>query len=137
MVKDVKVNFDSQLEKLEEVILVVDDFDMYGVYLVIDVCVVLSELIYFCLSGEMFEYVIEVSKIFIIIVVMLEMIQEGCEMIDEELKVNLVVEQEWDIQWEIFCLLVDCEECDFELIKGLCVDLCEVGESNIGINFQQ
>lgn len=62
------------MEKFEEVILVVDDYDLYGVYLVIDVCVVLSELMYFCFSGEMLEYVIEVSKIFIIMVVMLEMI---------------------------------------------------------------
>lgn len=62
------------MEKFEEVIFLVDDFDLYGVYLVIDVCVVLSELVYLCLSGEMFEYVVEVSKIFIMIVVMLEMI---------------------------------------------------------------
>lgn len=40
----------------------------------------------------MFEYVVEVSKIFIMIVVMLEMIQVGCEMSDEEFKENLVVE---------------------------------------------
>lgn len=55
-------------------IFLVDDFDLYGVYLVIDVCVVLSELVYLCLSGETFEHVVEVSKIFIMIVVMLEMI---------------------------------------------------------------
>lgn len=40
-------------------------------------------------------------------------------MTDEELKANPAVEQEWDIQWEIFRLLADCEERDLELIKGL------------------
>lgn len=39
-------------------------------------------------------------------------------MTDEELKENPAVEQEWDIQWEIFRLLADCEERDIELIKG-------------------
>ena len=56
-------------------------------------------------------------------------------MTDEELKANPAVEQEWDIQWEIFRLLADCEERDLELIKGLRADLREAGESNIGIKF--
>lgn len=51
-VKDAKVNFDSQLEKLEEAIPAADDFDMYGVYPAIDACVALSELIHSRLSGE-------------------------------------------------------------------------------------
>ncbi len=38
-------------------------------------------------------------------------------MTDEELKANPAVEQEWDIQWEIFRLLADCEERDLELIE--------------------
>ncbi len=41
-VKDAKVNFDSQLEKLEEAIPAADDFDMYGVYPAIDACVALE-----------------------------------------------------------------------------------------------
>ena len=136
-VKDAKVNFDSQLEKLEEAIPAADDFDMYGVYPAIDACVALSELIHSRLSGETLEHAIEVSKTSITTVAMLEMTQEGREMTDEELKANPAVEQEWDIQWEILRLLADCEERDLELIKGLRADLREAGESNIGINFQQ
>lgn len=49
---------------------------------------------------------------------MLEMTQEGREMTEEELRANPAVEQEWDIQWEIFRLLAECEERDIELIKG-------------------
>ncbi|VEA79553.1 putative cytoplasmic protein [Salmonella enterica subsp. arizonae] len=136
-VKDAKVNFDSQLEKFEEAIPAADDYDLYGVYPAIDACVALSELMHSRLSGETLEHAIEVSKTSITTVAMLEMTQAGREMTDEELKTNSAVEQEWDIQWEIFRLLADCEERDIELIKGLRADLREAGESNIGINFQQ
>ena len=136
-VKDAKVNFDNQLEKLEDIIPDGDDYDIYGVYPAIDACVALSELMHSRLSGETLEHAIEVSKASITTVAMLEMTQEGREMTDEELRANPAVEQEWDIQWEIFRLLADCEERDIELIKGLRADLREAGESNIGINFQQ
>ncbi len=136
-VKDAKVNFDSQLEKLEEAIPQADDYDMYGVYPAIDACVALSELIHSRLSGETLEHAIEVSETSITTVAMLEMTGEGREMTDEELKANPAVEQEWDIQWEIFRLLAACEERDIELIKGLRSDLREAGESNIGMNFNQ
>ena len=137
VVKDAKVNFDSQLEKLEEAVPSSDDYDLYGVYPAIDACIALGELIHSRLSGETLEHAIEVSKTSITSVAMLEMTQAGREMTDEELKANPAVEQEWDIQWEIFRLLADCEERDLELIKGLRADLREAGESNIGINFQQ
>jgi uncharacterized protein YjaG (DUF416 family) len=136
-VKDAKVNFDSQLDKLEEAIPVADDYDVYGVYPAIDACVALSELIHSRLSGETLEHAIEVSKASITSVAMLEMTQAGREMTDEELRLNPAVEQEWDIQWEIFRLLAECEERDIELIKGLRADLREAGESNIGINLHQ
>lgn len=66
------MNFDSQLEKLEEAIPAADDFDMYGVYPAIDACVALSELIHSRLSGETLEHAIEVSKTSITTVAMLE-----------------------------------------------------------------
>ncbi len=99
-----KVNFDSQLEKFEEAIPSADDFDLYGVYPAIDACVALSELVHSRLSGETLEHAVEVSKTSITTVAMLEMTQAGREMSDEELKENPAVEQEWDIQWEIFRL---------------------------------
>lgn len=126
-VKDAKVNFDSQLEKFEEAIPSADDFDLYGVYPAIDACVALSELVHSRLSGETLEHAVEVSKTSITTVAMLEMTQAGREMSDEELKENPAVEQEWDIQWEIFRLLAECEERDIELIKGLRADLAGGG----------
>ncbi|WP_312242757.1 YjaG family protein [Pantoea sp.] len=136
-VKEAKINFDSQLEKLEEAIPDGDAFEVYGVYPAIDACVALSELLHSRLSGETLEHAIEVSKTSITTVAMLEMTQAGREMTDDELKENQAIIDEWDLQWEIFRLLAACEERDLELIKGLRSDLREAGISNIGINFQQ
>ncbi|MEM6052993.1 YjaG family protein [Erwinia sp. P7711] len=137
VIKDAKVNFDSQLEKFEEAIPAAEDYDLYGVYPAIDACVALSELLHSRLSGETLTHAIAVSEASITSVAMLEMTQAEREMSDEELKENPAVEEEWDIQWEIFRLLSACEERDLDLIKGLRSDLRESGISNIGINFQQ
>ncbi len=132
-VKDSKVNFDSQLDKLEEIIPSPDDYDMYGVYPAIDACIALGELVHAKLSGETLEHTVTVSEISIRTVAMLEMTHAGREMTEEELKIIPAVEEEWDIQWEIFRLLSECEERDLDLIKGLKSDLRETGISNIGI----
>ncbi len=137
VVKDAKVNFDSQLEKLEEAIPSAEDYDLYGVYPAIDACIALGELIHSRLSGETLEHAITISETSIRTVAMLEMTQAGKEMTDEELKILPAVEEEWDIQWEIFRLLAACEERDLDLIKGLRSDLREAAVSNIGINLTQ
>lgn len=133
VIKDSKVNFDSQLEKLEEIIPSADDFDMYGVYPAIDACIALGEVIHAKLSGETLEHTILVSETSIRTVAMLEMTQAEREMTDQELGELTSIEEEWDIQWDIFRLLAACEERDLELIKGLKSDLREAGVSNIGI----
>ncbi|PIJ48638.1 hypothetical protein BL250_14695 [Erwinia sp. OLTSP20] len=137
VVKEAKVNFDSQLEKFEEAIPVAEAFDCYGVHPAIDACVGLSELLHSRLSGDTLSHAIAVSEASVTSVAILEMTQAGREMTDEELRENPAVEEEWDIQWEIFRLLSACEERDLELIKGLRSDLREAPISNIGINFQQ
>ncbi|MFZ4835727.1 YjaG family protein [Rouxiella sp. Mn2063] len=137
VVKDAKVNFDSQLEKMEEAIPSAEDYDIYGVYPAIDACIALGELIHSRLSGETLSHAIAISETSIRTVAMLEMTHAGREMTDEELKVIPAVEEEWDIQWEIFRLLADCEERDLDLIKGLRSDLREAAVSNIGINLTQ
>lgn len=136
-VKDAKVNFDNQLEKLEEAIPSADDYDIYGVYPAIDACIALGEAVHSRLSGEMLEHAITVSETSLRTVGMLEMTQVGREMTDEELKELPAMQDELDIQWEIFRLLVECEERDLELIKGLRSDLREAGVSNIGVNLAQ
>lgn len=137
VVKDAKVNFDLQLEKLEEAIPAADDYDFYGVYPAIDACVALSEVLHSRLSGETLSHAITVSETSIRSVAMVEMTQAEREMTEEALNALPAIEQEWDVQWEIYRLLADCEDRDIELIKGLRADLREAGISNIGINLQQ
>ena len=137
VVKDAKVNFDLQLEKLEDAVPSADDYDLYGVYPAIDACIALGELVHSRLSGETLSHAIVISETSIRTVAMLEMTQAGREMTDEELNVIPAIEEEWDLQWEIFRLLAACEERDIELIKGLRADLREAGSSNIGINLYQ
>ncbi|MBD2781664.1 YjaG family protein [Xenorhabdus szentirmaii] len=137
VVKDAKVNFDNQLEKLEAIIPSSEDYDIYGVYPAIDACIALGEVVHSRLSGSTLEHAIAVSEISIRTVAMLEMTQAGREMTEDELKVLPAIEEEWDIQWEIFRLLANSEERDIELIKGLKADLRDAGVSNIGINLEQ
>lgn len=134
VVKDAKVNFDNQLEKLEAAIPDTQDYDLYAVYPAIDACIALGELIHAQLNGETLEHAITVSETSIRTVAMLEMTQAGREMTDDELKLLPAIELEWDVQWEIYRLLVACEERDIELIKGLRADIREAGISNIGLN---
>ncbi|ELM3724377.1 YjaG family protein [Edwardsiella piscicida] len=136
-VKDVKINFDSQLEKLEAAIPDADAYDMYGVYPAIDACVALSEILHAHLGGEMLAHAIAVSETSLYTVSMLEMTQSGREMSDDELKALPAIQDELDIQWEIYRLLSEAEERDLELIKGLRADLREAGVSNIGIELAQ
>lgn len=95
VVKDAKVNFDSQLEKLEEAIPSAEDYDFYGVYPAIDACIALGELIHSRLGGETLEHAIAISETSIRTVAMLEMTQAGKEMTDEELESLPAVEEEW------------------------------------------
>lgn len=137
IVKGAKVNYDSQLEKLESAIPDADLFDIYGVYPAIDACVALSELVHAHLSGETLSHAVAVSEISISTVAMFEMTQEGREMTDDELKELPAIQDELDVQWEIYRLLLNCEERDIELIKGLRSELKEEKTSNLCIKIER
>jgi uncharacterized protein YjaG (DUF416 family) len=137
VVKGAKVNFDSQLEKLESAIPDADQFDIYGVYPAIDACAALSELLHAHLSGETLEHAIRVSEISIGTVAMYEMTRRGQEMTDDELKSLDEIQSELDVQWQIFRLLKECEERDIDLIKGLRTELVGDKMSNLCIKIEQ
>jgi len=137
IVKGAKINFDTQLEKLEEIIPDPELFDIYAVYPAIDACVALSELIHAHLSGETLEHVVKVSEISIGTVAMFEMTNAGREMSDDELKNLPAILDELDVQWEIYRLLLACADRDIELIKGLRAELKEQKTSNICIKIER
>lgn len=133
-VKNAKVNFERQLEKLEELIPESEAFDFYGVYPAIDACVALSTLLHGLLDRDyLYENMHKVSQQSVETVAQLEEAQSGEAITNDNQKQNEAVCAEWDVQWAIFRPLRECEERDIELIKDLRNELREEGVSNIGV----
>ncbi len=133
-VKTAKVNFEHQLEKLEEIIPNSEDFDMYAVYPAIDACVALSTLLHGLLDRDyLFENMLEVSQISVTTVAQLEEAQTGEEITNENQKQNEAVCAEWDVQWAIYRPLREAEGRNINLIKDLRQELRDEGVSNIGV----
>lgn len=134
-VKSAKVNYERQLEKLEEIIPSSEDFDFYGVYPAIDACIGLSTLLHGLLDrDDLFESMQKISQQSVQTVAQLEEAQTGLEITNDNQKDNEAVCEEWDVQWAIFRPLKDAQERDIELIKDLRFELREDGVSNIGVS---
>ncbi|PAU37345.1 hypothetical protein CKF94_15790 [Vibrio coralliilyticus] len=134
-VKSAKVNYERQLEKLEEIIPSSEDFDFYGVYPAIDACIGLSTLLHGLLDrDDLFESMQKISQQSVQTVAQLEEAQTGLEITNDNQKDNAAVCEEWDVQWAIFRPLKDAQERDIELIKDLRFELREDGISNIGVS---
>lgn len=133
-VKTAKVNFERQLEKLEELIPVADDFDFYAVYPAIDACEALSHLLHALLDRELLsETVQKISQLSITTVKQLEEAQGASDITNENQKDNEAICAEWDVQWAIYRPLKDATERDSYLIKDLRDELRDDGVSNIGM----
>lgn len=133
-VKSAKVNFERQLEKLEDLIPSAEEFEFYGVFPAIDACRGLSILLHALLDREdMCEAVIDLSQVSVKTVADLEEAQGSEPITNENQKDNEAVCQEWDVQWALFRPLREAVERDIELIKDLRVELREEAVSNIGI----
>ncbi len=133
-VKNAKVNFERQLEKLEELVPNADEFEFYGVYPAIDACMGLSELLHALLDRDLLmEAMQNISQQSVMTVADLEVAQGSDEITNDNQKENEAVCEEWDVQWAIFRPLKDCVERDIELIKDLRAELREESVSNIGV----
>ncbi|WP_419209202.1 YjaG family protein [Photobacterium leiognathi subsp. mandapamensis] len=133
-VKNAKINFENQLEKLEDMVPSEDDFDIYAVSPAIDACVALADLLHAMLDRDlMMETVIKLSALSVETVANLEYAQTGIEITNDNQKENEAVCAEWDTQWAIFRALKEAEPRDIELIKDLRAELRDEPVSNIGI----
>ena len=56
---------------------------------------------------------------------------------DEEQEAAEEIEEELDLQWQIYRLLKDCEKRDVDLILSLRNEIKQEGISNIGIKIEQ
>ncbi|PSW03490.1 YjaG family protein [Photobacterium lipolyticum] len=133
-VKSAKINFENQLEKLEDLVPSADDFDIYAVNPAIDACVALADLLHAMLDRDlMLETVTKLSSLSAETVADLVFAQTGVEITNENQKENEAVCEEWDVQWAIFRALKEAERRDIELIKSLREELRDEPVSNIGI----
>ena len=136
-VKDTKINFENQLEKLEDIIPDVNDYRCYGVIPALDACEGLSEVLHPIIAGASLEQAIKVSQLsFNTIAGYLEMEQER-ELSEAELKESDLIQQELDLQWQLYRVLKDAEKHDVALIQDLKNELREEKISNICIKIDQ
>ena len=63
--------------------------------------------------------------------------QEDRDLSETELKSRKEIEEELDLQWQIYRLLKDCEKRDVDLILSLRNEIKQEGISNIGIKIEQ
>ena len=136
-VKNAKINFDNQLEKLENIIPDVNDYDNFGVVPALDACQALAEILHAIIAGETLEKAIEISRISLSTVTALLATENGRDFSEAELKENQDIQAELDVQWQIYRLLKDCEKRDIDLILDLKNEIRAEGISNIGIKFDQ
>ncbi|AAP95882.1 hypothetical protein A6046_00365 [[Haemophilus] ducreyi] len=136
-VKGAKINFDSQLEKLEEIIPDVNDYDFFGVLPAQEACEALAELLHSFIAGNTLAQAIRISQISLATVASYLSVKSGQELSDKALKSSAEIEEELDIQWQIYRLLNECEERDISLILSLKNEIRSTGISNIGLNFSQ
>ncbi|PKF51129.1 YjaG family protein [Enterovibrio nigricans] len=134
-VKNAKIDFESQLEKLEDLIPTTEEFDIYLVYPAIDACVAMSTLIHTLLDRDLvMESVLKISQQSVASVAQLEEAQTGVEVTDDNQKEIESVCAEWDVQWAIFRALKEAAERDVEMIRGIRNELREDGVSNLGLS---
>ena len=136
-VKDAKINFESQLEKLEEIIPDMNDYNSCGVIPALDACQALSEILHGIIAGETLERAVEISQISLGTITSLLETETGRDWTEHELKESEDIQGELDIQWQVYRLLKECEKRDIALILGLKNEIRAEGISNIGIEFHQ
>ncbi|HHF3315077.1 TPA: YjaG family protein [Haemophilus influenzae] len=136
-IKDVKINFENQLEKLESIIPDVNDYDSFGVVPALDACQALAEILHAIIAGETLEKAVEISLISLGTVRALLETETGRDWSESKLKENEDIQTELDVQWQVYRLLKECEKRDIALILALKNEIRTEGISNIGIEFHQ
>lgn len=136
-VKGTKINFENQLEKLEAIIPDVNDYDFFGVVPALDAGEALSELLHSILAGETLEQAIKISQLSLQTVATLLETQLEQDLSETDLKISEDIQQELDIQWQIYRTLNECEERDVDLILDLKNEIRSTGISNIGVEIEK
>lgn len=136
-VKGAKINFENQLEKLETIIPDVNNYDMYGVFPAQDACESVAELLHAIIAGETLEQAIKISQLSLATVATYLETTQDIALNEQALKDTPEIQEELDVQWQIYRLLNECETRDTTLILALKNEIRESGISNLGVKFQQ
>lgn len=132
VVKNAQINYDKQLEKLEEIIPSDVDFDFYAVHPAIDACQALSEVLHAKLTETWLDYALSISEISVQTVANVYLTENHLEIDSVDINEIETVKEEWDAQWAIFRVILE-EPYHVNLVKSLKKELFEIGESNIGL----
>ena len=136
-VKDANINFENQLEKLENIIPDVNDYDFYGVVPALDACEGLAEVLHTIIAGASLEQAVKVSQLSLGTVVSYLETEYDRTLSEVELKESDLIQQELDVQWQLYRALKEAERHDVELISDLKNALREEAVSNICIKIER
>ena len=136
-VKEANINFESQLEKLENIIPDVNDYDFYGVVPALDACEGLAEVLHTIIAGASLEQAVKVSQLSLGTVASYLETEYDRTLSEVELKESDLIQQELDVQWQLYRALKEAERHDVELISDLKNALREEAVSNICIKIEQ
>lgn len=136
-VKDAKINFENQLEKLENIIPDVNDYDFYGVVPALDACEGLAEVLHTIIAGASLEQAVKVSQLSLGTVAGYLETEYDRTLSEMELKESDLIQQELDVQWQLYRALKEAERHDVELISDLKNALREEAVSNICIKIER
>ncbi len=136
-VKDANINFENQLEKLENIIPDVNDYDFYGVVPALDACEGLAEVLHTIIAGASLEQAVKVSQLSLGTVAGYLETEYDRTLSEVELKESDLIQQELDVQWQLYRALKEAERHDVELISDLKNALREEAVSNICIKIEQ
>lgn len=136
-VKDAKINFENQLEKLENIIPDVNDYDFYGVVPALDACEGLAEVLHTIIAGASLEQAVKVSQLSLGTVAGYLETEYDRTLSEVELKESDLIQQELDVQWQLYRALKEAERHDVELISDLKNALREESVSNICIKIER
>ena len=136
-VKEANINFENKLEKLENIIPDVNDYDFYGVVPALDACEGLAEVLHTIIAGASLEQAVKVSQLSLGTVAGYLETEYDRTLSEVELKESDLIQQELDVQWQLYRALKEAERHDVELISDLKNALREEAVSNICIKIER
>ena len=136
-VKEANINFENQLEKLENIIPDVNDYDFYGVVPALDAGEGLAEVLHTIIAGASLEQAVKVSQLSLGTVAGYLETEYDRTLSEVELKESDLIQQELDVQWQLYRALKEAERHDVELISDLKNALREEAVSNICIKIER